>query len=75
MSYISASECNHGLLKSPLVVDDFGFFKKGVFLFVPSELWWWDEASTQHHGSRNARSQHVSLFKREELSILSFAAH
>lgn len=35
------------------------YLKKHFVAF--SELRWWDEAPTQHHGSWYARSEHVSL--------------
>lgn len=34
------------------------FFNLVVCIYP--ELWWWHEASTQHHGSWYARSEHVS---------------
>lgn len=37
------------------------FFLGVWFLFIFSELWWRYEASSQQHGCRNARSEHVGL--------------
>lgn len=38
------------------------FYHFQWFLVAFTEFRWWNEASTQHHGSRHARSEHVSLW-------------
>lgn len=34
---------------------------------LSAELWWWDEASSELHGARDARHEHVSGLLKQKL--------